>query len=145
MSVWRWLDIQYSFPVNQKSPTCHLLYYLTVSCWSFLSFFISSSVALYEKVSIANKKITQKWWREESDKPKFFSRHTHEKLCSLMFLKRKWKQLKPIAAESRLLLSPVTSGSTEIKRLVITQWKILWKGKKFIYSWNLLSRPQIIL
>lgn len=53
-----------------------------------------------------------------------------------MFLKRKWKQLKIIAAKSRLRalvlhISSVTSGSTEIERLglVITQWKVLLKEK----------------
>lgn len=66
-----------------------------------------------------------------------FSADTQKKLCSLMFLKKKWKQLKTIAAKFQatefwLLISPVPSISTEMKRLVISQWKILLKGKKYI-------------
>ena len=51
-----------------------------------------------------------------------------------MFLKKKWKQLKTRAAKFQatefwLLISPVPTLSTEMKRLVISQWKILLKGK----------------
>lgn len=66
-----------------------------------------------------------------------------------MFLKRKWKQLKPIAAESRLLslASPFTSHQWLHRNKKVSHYSVenFVEGKKNIYSWNLLSRPQIIL